>query len=275
MARYEHLHKKAGSAEEGFGRLIEILKLLRSPGGCDWDRVQTHKSIRNCLIEEAYETVEAIDNEDFENLCEELGDVLLQVVFHGNMAEEEGKFSILDIENGVCDKMIRRHPHVFFDQYIESIEQSIDKLAEKWENIKREEHKGETLTENIRKVPNALPALIKSYKVQKKAARVGFDWDSVSGALDKLAEEERELMGAMYDGNKEHMKEELGDLLFTVVNIARFLDLDPEEALNGATEKFIKRLEYIEKYGTMEGKTFEEMSPEQMDRLWKRAKDEL
>lgn len=275
MKKHEHLFKKAESPEEGLRRLIDIIKILRSPGGCPWDAAQNHKTVRNCIIEEAYEVAEAIDKEDMDNLCEELGDVLMQVIFHGNIMEENGINGITDIENRVCDKMINRHPHVFLEDKEETSEQTIDKVYEKWENIKREEHSGETLTENIRRVPDALPALIKSYKVQKKVARVGFDWNSISGPLDKLKEETEELNEALGNGDKRHIKEELGDLLFTVVNIARFLEIDPEEALNATTEKFINRFDYIEKSAISKGQSLESMSLNDMDLLWEEAKNEL
>jgi len=212
--KYAKYHEKGKNAEEAIRRLADIIALLRSEEGCPWDKAQTHKSIRSCLLEEAYEVADAIDNDDYDNLEEELGDVLLQVVFHANLGIEEQKFDLCSIANRECDKMIRRHPHVFLNK----------------------------------------PALIRSDKIQRKAAEVGFDWEDVSEAFSKVKEETYELL-EIYQGNDEtSIKEEVGDLLFAVVNVARFLGVNPEEALNFTSSKFIDRFGFIEKTAKLQGK---------------------
>jgi tetrapyrrole methylase family protein / MazG family protein len=268
IEEYAKYYEEGKTAEEAVKRLAEIIALLRSEDGCSWDKAQTHKSIRACLLEEAYEVADAIDKEDFENLEEELGDVLLQVVFHANLASENQIFDLQSIANKECDKMIRRHPHVFLNKNSESI----DKVLEKWENVKRKERGTSTHTESMMNVPSALPALIRSYKIQKKAAEVGFDWDDVSEAFSKVKEETAELL-EIYQGNDEnHIMEEVGDLLFAVVNVARFLGVNPEEALNFTSSKFIDRFGFIEKTAKLQGKQLEDMSLEEMDKLWEQAK---
>jgi len=265
---YAKYYKEGKTAEEAVKRLADIIALLRSEEGCPWDKVQTHKSIRSCLVEEAYEAADAIDNDDNDNLEEELGDVLLQVIFHANLGSEDRKFDLCSIANRECDKMIRRHPHVFLNKNSESI----DKVLEKWENVKRKERGTSSHTDSMLNVPNALPALIRSYKIQKKAAEVGFDWDDVSEAFSKVKEETTELL-EIYRGNDvASIKEEVGDLLFAVVNVARFLGVNPEEALNFTSSKFIDRFGYIEKEARLQGKRLEDMSLEEMDKLWEQAK---
>ena len=264
--KYQALMAEAATAEEAIIRLDEILKILRVE--CPWDREQTHESIRVCLLEEAYEVVDAINRKDDANLREELGDVLLQVLFHSSMAREEGRFDLKDVINEECEKMIRRHPHVFLEENLKTI----DKVLEKWENIKVKESGQTDQTSRLEKVPRALPALTRAKKVQKKAADVGFDWDDVAPALDKVNEETCELREAWMMGDRDAMKEELGDLLFSVVNVARFLEVDPEEALTFTTEKFIRRFAHIEKAAMACGRQMEDMSLEEMDQLWEQAK---
>ena len=246
MMKKEYAHLAASAAEPGeaIERIKEIISILRRE--CPWDKKQTHETLRGCMIEEAYEVVEAIDKKDRDNLREELGDVLLQVVFHSNLSEENGNFDLTDVINDECEKMIRRHPHVFL-----------------------QEKKNTTKTQDLKGVPNALPALIRAAKVQKKAAEVGFDWNDAQGALDKIREETDELTEA---GNRAEVTEELGDLLFSVVNAARFLKVDPEDALNMATKKFIRRFAYIEDRSLSCGKLLKDMSLEEMDELWNEAK---
>ena len=268
IEKYAKHYEEGKSTEEAIKRLADIIALLRSEEGCPWDRAQTHESIRSCLLEEAYEVADAIDKEDFDNLEEELGDVLLQVIFHANLGTEEQKFDLRSIANRESDKMIRRHPHVFLNKNSESI----DKALEKWENVKRKERGTATHTDSMMNVPSALPALIRSYKIQKKAAEVGFDWDDVSEAFSKVKEETYELL-EIYQGNDEtSIMEEVGDLLFAVVNVARFLGVNPEEALNFTSSKFIDRFGFIEKTAKLQGKRLEDMSLEEMDKLWEQAK---
>lgn len=266
VPEYENLTEEARRPEEAFARLIEILKVLRRE--CPWDREQTHESLRVCMLEEAYEMVEAINTGNYENLEEELGDVFLQVLFHSSLAAESKRFDLTDVINKECDKMIRRHPHVFLREEANSI----DKALEKWENVKRREHGEASHTARLSAVPKALPALTRSFKIQARAAEVGFDWDDVACAFQKIDEEVSELKEAAESKQKEKIVEELGDLIFSAVNTARFLGVDPEEALNLTSEKFIKRFSEIEKAALASGKRLEEMSLEEMDILWEYAK---
>lgn len=263
---YKKLTEKAESQSQAIDRLVEIIEILRVE--CPWDREQTHKSLRVCMIEEAYEVAEAIDKDDTANLREELGDVLLQVVFHSSLAKEKNDFNLTDVVNEECEKMIRRHPHVFLGETAKTV----DKVLEKWENIKVKEYGDSSCTARLKKVPNALPALIRSCKVQKKAAEVGFDWDDSSGAFAKLAEETEELIEAFNVSDKAAITEELGDLLFSVVNVSRFLGVEPEAALEQATEKFIRRFEHVETESEKSGRSIEDMSLGELNELWEKAK---
>lgn len=270
--KYIHLCKTAADNQSAIDRLYEIVKVLRVE--CPWDRVQTHESLRPGMLEEAYETVDAINNQDMVNLREELGDVLLQVVFHSILGEEASNFDLKDVINEECEKMIRRHPHVFLQENTNNTPKSIDKVLEKWENIKEKE-RGETKTASrLAKVPRALPALTRAYKVQKKAADVGFDWDDVSGAFDKVREETRELTECCKAEtvDKKALEEELGDLLFSVVNVSHFLGIDPEASLDYTIDKFIRRFTHIEDSALACGKALEDMSLSEMDELWNEAK---
>ena len=267
---YMHLAAEANGPAEAFERLSRIIAILRKE--CPWDRKQTHESLKSCLIEEAYEVIEAIEKKDPQNLEEELGDVLLQVVFHANLAKEENLFDMTSVINRECEKMIRRHPHVFLEEKSNKDIKSIDKVLEKWENIKRSEHGSMSYTDELRHVPKGMPALMRSYKVQKKAANAGFDWDDVSGAIDKLHEETGEFAQAYAEGNPEHIREELGDVLFSVVNIARFLKIDPEAALHETSEKFIRRFAEMEQTATDRNQNLKDMSLEEMDKIWEEAK---
>lgn len=263
---YEELYITKDNESEALKRLIEIVKILRRE--CPWDRVQTHETLTKCMIEEAYEVVDAIQNEDSANLREELGDVLLQVVFHSNLSENEGDFTITDVINEECEKMLRRHPHIFLEERAKTI----DKALEKWENMKSREHGELSYSDRLVRVPKALPALIRSSKVQSKASKIGFDWEDAGGAFDKLEEELDELREAWEQGGREAMSEEFGDLLFSMVNVARFLNIDPEESLNKSTVKFIERFATMEKVSIDRGLDLESMSLEEMDNLWIEAK---
>lgn len=249
-----------------FEDLKDVVAKLRGEGGCPWDREQTHTSIRDCLIEEAYETAEAIDSGKDEKMYDELGDVLLQVVFHAQIAAEEGRFDMDDITNAICEKMIRRHPHVFADGDAKTSE---DVLV-KWEEIKKEEKGEESTTDTLMSVSSYLPSLTYAKKVQKKAAKVGFDWDSWAEPLDKVFEEAGELREALEDNT--NIEEELGDLLFSAVNVSRFAGVDAEQALKKTTEKFINRFKKVEEAAKAQGKKLEDMTLSEMDKLWDEAK---
>jgi tetrapyrrole methylase family protein/MazG family protein len=249
-----------------FSKLLSIMALLRSEQGCPWDREQTHASIRQNLLEEAYEACEAIDLDDKTLLCEELGDVLLQVVFHAQMEEEAGGFSIDAVIDGLCRKLILRHPHVFGSARVEGS----DEVLTRWEEIKQRSKGRATGHEAMRAVARSLPALMRAEKIQKKARKIGFDWPDVEGAWDKLLEECSELRAAVEErGNAE---EELGDLLFAAVNVARFLHIDPERALERACDKFTDRFGYVESRALSSGRRLEEMALTEMDALWDEGK---
>ncbi len=260
--KYWPLMDTAEDEETAIRRLTDIIRILRVE--CPWDRKQDHVSLRTAMIEEAYEVVDAIERTDTDNLREELGDVQLQIVFHSLLAEEEGHFDLTDVINEECEKMIRRHPHVFSD----GTANTVDKVLEKWENIKEREHVDESYTDTLKRVPKALPALVRSYKVQAKAANVGFDWDDVSGPLEKVAEELDEVKEAMDGGKPEKIEEEIGDLLFAAVNAARFLDTEPEDALRKATEKFIRRFQAMESLANERSLDIRHLTLEEMDGLW-------
>jgi len=262
-------------AYQGFQGTIELMKALRGSDGCAWDRSQTHESLKNYLLEESYEVLEAIDNQDWDNLAEELGDVLFQIVFHAEIASESGRFNINQVIGGINEKMIRRHPHVFIDK----ASFNPDQVETNWDAIKRLE-KGESgeplespgLASEMKKIPKALPALMEAYKVQKKAAKVGFDWPEPTAALAKIDEESLELRAALQENNPEKIEEELGDLLFSVVNVSRLLKLQPEIVLRKATEKFIGRFEKMEKVASQEKKSLNDYTFEQLDQAWNRSK---
>lgn len=252
-----------------FMDLLDIMDKLRGEDGCPWDTEQTHVSLKKYLIEESYEVIEAIDNKDVDMLIEELGDVLLQVVFHSQIGKEDGFFEIKDVIQSICDKMINRHPHVFSDLEINN---SIEVL-ENWDKIKSKEQGTETYTDSIRHIAKTLPALMRADKVQKKASKVGFDWDNIEDAMKKIIEEYKEIEDVYKSKNKVKILEEIGDLLFSVVNVARFLDIDPENALNYSIDKFINRFQYIEDEAISMGRQLDNMSLEEMDKLWKEAKN--
>lgn len=250
----------------GVQDLVEIVKILRAPGGCPWDAEQTHESIRRNFLEEAYEAVEAIDEGSPEHLREELGDVLLQVALHARMEDEAGRFDMDGVADGICKKLIYRHPHVFGDVAVSST----GEVLQNWEALKRTEKGQATHTDSLDAVARSLPALWRAEKVQKKAAKAGFDWPDASGAMDKLSEELAELNQAVAEDS--NVAEELGDLLFSCVNVARFVKCDPEEVLQQATEKFISRFRLVEQAAARSEKSMEDMDLEELDKLWENAK---
>ena len=246
--------------------LLRIVSILRAPGGCPWDGEQTHASLRRSLLEESCEVIEAINEENPDHLREELGDVLLQVVFHADIEGEAGRFSFDDVCDGICKKLIFRHPHVFGDVSVSGSEE----VLANWDELKRAEKAQQTYTDTLTAVAKSLPALWRAEKVQKKAKKAGFDWDDVQGAVDKLGEELAELKEAIAQGT--NVQEELGDLLFAAVNVSRFVKADPEETLNGATEKFISRFAKVEQLALAQGKDMAQMSLTELDKLWEDAK---
>lgn len=251
-----------------FDDLTKIIEKLRGPGGCPWDREQTHKSLKRYLIEESYEVLEAIDEDDMDELLEELGDVLLQVVFHASIASEHKNFDIIDVTHRITEKMIKRHSHIFGNGAC----QTASDVADNWEKIKMKEQSLQTITDSLRHVPKSMPALMRSQKVQEKASMAGFDWDSPEDAISKVKEELQEFLNVYKSENNGKIIEELGDLLFSVVNVCRFYDVEPEFALHHCTEKFISRFQYIENAALKSGKKLSDMSLQEMDELWETAK---
>ncbi|RCS24300.1 nucleoside triphosphate pyrophosphohydrolase [Phyllobacterium salinisoli] len=262
-------------------RLIEIMAALRTPGtGCPWDLEQDFRSIAPYTLEEAFEVIDAIERGDLDDLREELGDLLLQVIFHARMAEEQGAFDFGDVVDAITTKMIRRHPHVFGDEDARGA--GMAKGA--WNRIKAEE-KAERLQRRaelglddgekngfLDDVPQALPALMRALKLQQKAAKVGFDWSEAEPILDKIAEETAELRDALQSGRKSDVAEEYGDLLFAIVNLGRHLDIEPESALRGTNEKFRSRFHFIEKSLKEQERSLDEASLDEMEELWQKAK---
>jgi len=248
--------------------LIQIMELLRSPGGCPWDRAQTHESIRRNFIEETYEVVEAIDNGDAALLKEELGDVLLQVVFHARMEQEQGTFDFEDVCDTVCKKLVFRHPHIFGD----TVATTPDEVLSNWEDLKKAEKKQETQTQVLKSVPRVLPALMRSDKVQHRAAKAGFDYSGISWAMKDLRSEVEELSQALEESDDGHVCEELGDVIFSAVNVARFARVDSEEALTKACDKFIARFEKVEKLAQNKGIDISLADMDLLDNLWQEAK---
>ncbi|HWQ52008.1 MAG TPA: nucleoside triphosphate pyrophosphohydrolase [Terriglobales bacterium] len=251
-----------------FDDFVELVRVLRSPGGCPWDREQTHASIRKNFIEETYEVCEAIDTCNTELLCEELGDVLLQVGLHTEMEREAGRFGYEDVITGLCRKLILRHPHVFGEVKADTSEE----VLTNWDAIKMNTKGYTTQTQSLRSVPAVFPALMRAQKLQKKAAKVGFDWPDAEGALQKLEEEIAELREAVAAGQAPDIKAELGDMLFSAVNVVRKLKCDAEELLTSASEKFVDRFEQMEQAAISGGHALTELGLTEMDRLWDDAK---
>ncbi len=260
------------NAGEEFLKLVEIMARLRAPGGCPWDHKQTFDTIKSYLLEETYEAMDAIDRRDWPELMDELGDVLLQPVFFAQMASEEGLFNIVDSLRAINQKLIRRHPHVFGDATASTAED----VKLRWDEIKRREktEKGIEISgaSALDDVSRSLPALVEALKISKKAAGLGFEWPDIGGVLDKLQEESRELAEAREMGDPASIEHEVGDLLFTLTNLARFLKVDPEQALRKTNARFRERFRHIEEGVADSGGTVQETPLEQLEELWQEAK---
>lgn len=252
-----------------FSDLLGIISILRSKDGCPWDMKQTHESIRQDFIEEAYEVVDAIDNEDVSGLIEELGDVLLQVLFHSQIGFEDGDFNIYDVTSTLANKLIYRHPHVFKEKKLAKA----DEIVYNWNELKYAKRNISKTSEKFSDLPK-LPGLMMSYKIQEKAAEIGFDWKDIKGPLDKIKEEYAEVLEVIetYDSGHKRIEDEIGDLIFSIVNLSRHLDVNPEIALNSTINKFIDRFKYMEKKAEENNKLLENMTLEEMDILWNEAK---
>ncbi len=255
-------------ATESFRKLIEIVDTLMGENGCPWDNVQTRESLKPYLVEETYEVLEALDTNDPDQIKDELGDLLYQILFHSKISSKNNEFDIKDVLDNLKEKMVRRHPHVFKEGQINTP----DQVIERWEEIKKEEKTHSNHPSILDSVPKQLPSLLKAQKLQKKAAKEGFDWDEISDVFDKLDEEIAEFKSAVLEGKDTNIQSELGDILFVLVNIAKFKKIDAEEALRSTNNKFIKRFQHIEKEVAKQGKTLKETSLEDMERHWQNAK---
>jgi len=258
------------SPGQKFERLVSLMAKLRAPGGCPWDREQNFDTIKPYTLEETYEVLDAIDKRDWSELAEELGDLMLQCVFYAQMASEDGRFSISDSLDHINQKLVRRHPHVFADASAETP----DDVKKRWDEIKAEEKlaKNQVPQLLLDRVPRNLPALIESAQISGKAAAVGFDWENIEQVFDKLDEEVRELHEERAHGTQEDIEHELGDMLFVIVNIARFLKVDPEQALRKSNAKFRKRFAHVEQSLAERGRKFSDSDIEEMESLWTEAK---
>lgn len=254
--------------EKELKRLYNVMDKLRKPGGCPWDREQTHESLIKCLIEECYEFQEAVIEKDAAKMCEELGDIMLQVVFHSIIAAEKKRFKIKDVFNTVADKLIRRHPHVFGNVQVKNS----DEVVTNWEKIKKGEAMSKDRTSILDGIPSAMPAMLRSLKLQKRAAKVGFDWKTPAPILSKIREEIRELEHELKQRNRQKLADELGDVLFSVVNLARRLELDPEEALQRTNRKFTERFKGMEKSVKKTGDELSDLTLKELDRYWEAEK---
>ena len=256
--------------EEKFSALLEVMARLRSETGCPWDKEQTHASLKPCLLEETYELLDALDDGDAKKLKEELGDVLLQVIFHAQIAKEDGLFTIKDVVSLLTDKLVRRHPYVFAGEPLPADSAAV--LKQRLQ-IKANEKSDDEIKSALGNVPRAMPALARAQSVSRRAAHLGFEWPNIAQVWDKVEEEMRELKEATASGNKSRTGEELGDLLFTMVNIARFLDVEAEEVLAQTIDRFTRRFHHIESRLQQTNKSFEQSSLEEMDELWEEAKN--
>jgi tetrapyrrole methylase family protein/MazG family protein len=254
-----------------FDDLVQIFETLRAPGGCPWDASQDHRSISRCIIEEAHELFDAIDRGDVDHMQEELGDVLLQVIFHSIIARDQGEFTLADVITGLADKLVSRHPHVFGSAQADTPEE----VKRNWEILKKKE-KGKAQRESILDgIPSSLPSLVAARKIQSVVSRVGFDWHDAREVVSKLEEETREVSEALSAGDDAAVQGEIGDLLFTVVNLARLCGVDPEAALRRTNRKFTRRFHAMEQEARRRKVSLEDMTLQEMDALWERAKGEI
>jgi tetrapyrrole methylase family protein / MazG family protein len=257
------------TTERKFAELLEVMARLRSEDGCPWDKEQTHGSLKPCLLEETYELLDALDHNDSKKLKEELGDVLLQVIFHAQIAKEDGRFTIQDVISVLTDKLVRRHPYVFAGEPLPEDASAV--LKQRMQIKAAEKHDGETKSA-LGNVPRAMPALARAQSISRRAAHLGFEWPHIDMVWDKVEEEMRELKEAVAQGDRSRTGAELGDLLFTLVNIARFLDVEAEDSLAQMVDRFTRRFHYIEAQLRRANKTVDQSSLEEMDRLWEEAK---
>lgn len=251
-----------------FAELVKIMEQLRAEKGCPWDRAQTHESLKPFLIEEAYEVLEAMEAKDQGKFQEELGDLLFQIIFHTQISKEQGQFTMEQLLEKITEKMIRRHPHVFSDALVADAQE----VLFNWEEIKRREKGDKRTGSALDGIPRDLPSLLRAHRLQDRASRLGFDWPDVEGAYAKAEEEMGELRSALHEGERSRMEEELGDLLFSLVNIARFIEVNPEEALRKAIGRFIQRFHHIEESFKQQGREIQKGDLEEMERLWQEAK---
>ena len=254
--------------KELFDRLVQVVAALRSENGCPWDKAQTHETLKPDLIEEAHEVIEAIDAKDSRKLPEELGDLLMQVMLHAQIAKDDGVFSINEVIQSITDKLVRRHPHVFGGINV----RNTDEVLKNWEEIKRSEAGYEDRHSVLDGIPRHLPSLMRAQTIQRKAARVGFDWDSVSDVFPKIEEEIQELKSSVAAAEAEAIEIEIGDLLFSIVNLCRFLGVEAEEALRKSNRKFINRFQLVEAEIERQGKTFNDYDLAGLDAIWEEAK---
>lgn len=256
-------------SEHPFERLVDIMRTLLGPGGCPWDREQTPQTLKPYLIEEIYEVCESIDHCDSDALREELGDVLMHIIFLSLLAENSGRFRLPDVIDGIADKMVKRHPHVFGSGKLDSA----DEVVDQWEKIKAEERREKSPeASRLDGVPRAMPALLRSHRLQEKAAHVGFDWGVIADVWAKVHEEISELERALAEDDPERAEDELGDLMFAIVNLARWIRLNAESALQRTNEKFLRRFRHIEERARQIGRSIDSMTLEEMDALWEEAK---
>ena len=256
------------SAADAFAELVTIMERLRAPGGCPWDREQTHLSIKPYVIEEAFEVAEAIEDNDIAELKIELGDLLLQIVFHAEMGREAGLFTIEDVVRGIIAKMVRRHPHVFADTQVKDSEE----VLRNWARIKAEERQHKEDNSAVTGVPRAMPAQLRAHRLGEKASRVGFDWQRAADVLDKVQEEIDELRAAVAAGVHGEIEAELGDMLFALTSFGRHLDIQSEDALHRSADRFVRRFKHIEQRLAEQGRDIHAASLDQMEALWQEAK---